>query len=233
MGRSILSTKIDKILMLVSILSQYDFFNVIMNDGTDFKCTEIMVDDSGCLEFKRMFATPLYSDQIVDVHAISTKEYVCKSDKREYTIVPINNKPINLPIRSEKNWKSIVDLLDPSLFGDRFTTYIKELDILVLVVDPYLLGELTIKERLQIQHIIDVELHGLSRSMQMCRTVCFQVKIHDGRHRIYAGMYDLEHNQSVTSKMIYDERKKEVPKALHKAATKVISYAESVFETLG
>lgn len=219
-----------KILALITILSKYDFFRIAISDGTEFKCTEISCDEFGCIEFKRQFSTPVYSDRITEIEAISTKEFICESKRKTYVIVPLHNKPIEIPIRENRKLESVIDLFKIDYFGSRFTTYIKELDLLILVVDPYLLGELTRKEHFKIQRMIDVELHGLSRSMQMCRTVCFQVRIHDNRHRVYAGMYDLERGQSVTSKVIFDERTaKYISAELYEAVKKVYSYAESIY----
>lgn len=134
-----------KILALITILSKYDFFRIAISDGTEFKCTEISCDEFGCIEFKRQFSTPVYSDRITEIEAISTKEFICESKRKTYVIVPLHNKPVEIPIRENRKLESVIDLFKIDYFGSRFTTYIKELDLLILVVDPYLLGELTRK----------------------------------------------------------------------------------------
>ena len=68
-----------------------------------------------------------------------------------------------------------------------------------------LLGKLTITEQAQIKSIINVYLYGKGQAMQMCRTVCFQVRLHDDRNRIYAGILDLERGCSITSRQIFEE----------------------------
>ncbi len=40
------------------------------------------------------------------------------------------------------------------------------------------------------------------QAMQMCRTVCFQVRLYDDRNRIYAGIFDAERGCSITSRQI-------------------------------
>ena len=117
--------------------------------------------------------------------------------------------------------------MDTAYIGERFTNYIKELDMLVLAVDPWLLGELHPVEQRQIQRIINVYLDGYSNSMQMSRTICFQVRLHDGNKRIYAGVYDLEGQISISSVLLYDDRDIDiVSDNLHKKAQRMFSYAE-------
>ena len=135
----------NKILALIAILSKYDFFRVSSSDGTEFNCTEIICNEFGCIEFKRLFSTPIYLERITAIEAVSAKEFVCKSKGRTYIIVPLHNKPSKIQVRENRNIGSLIDLFNVDYFGNRFTTYIKELDLLILVVDPYLLGELTKK----------------------------------------------------------------------------------------
>lgn len=200
-----------KILSLVSLLSNYDLFHISVDNGREFNATEIVGRNDGTIEFRRIFATSTYTDDIVvDIQAKSEKEFVCMTDKSVYVITALHTKPQDDIISSPKLICDVTDLMDVAFIGSQFTRYIKELDILLLVVDPYRLGNLSAVDQNKIQRIINRSLDGLSRSMQMCRTVCFQVRMNDGCKRIYAGVYDLEHQCSVTSKELYNERDREI-----------------------
>lgn len=200
-----------KMLSLISLLSKYDLFHVSADNGKEFNATQIVGNNEGFMEFKRLFANPVYSNgYVVDIQAIRETEFICKTATVTYHISALHNKPQDSIIRDRKTWKEVSDLMDMDYIGERLIHYIKELDMLILVVDPILLGELHPIEQRQIQHIINAYLDGYSDSMQMSRTICFQVKLHDGRNRIYAGVYDLEGQRSITSVLIYDDRDKEV-----------------------
>ena len=189
-----------KMLSLFSLLSKYDLFHISADNGREFNATEIVGDNAGYMEFKRLFANSVHSNgYVVDIQAISEIEFICKTSSVVYHISALHTKQQDSIIRERKIWKEISDLMCVDYFGDRLISYVKELDMLILVVDPSLLGELHPMEQRQIQHIINVYLNGYSDSMQMSRTVCFQIKLHDGRNRIYAGVYDLEGQNSITS----------------------------------
>lgn len=196
-----------KMLSLLSLLSKYDLFHVSADNGNEFNATKIVSDKSGYLEFKRLFATSVYSNgYVIDIQAINENAFVCKTASTTYHISALHIKPQEIVRRKRKQWSDISDLMDTSFIGERYNKYIKELDMLVLVIDPALLGELHPAEQRQIQHIINVYLDGYSNSMQMSRTVCFQIRLNDGCNKIYAGMFDLEGQCSVTSVQIYSDR---------------------------
>lgn len=219
-----------KMLSLLSLLSKYDLFHISADNGREFNATEIVGDNAGYMEFKRLFANSVHSNgYVVDIQAINETEFICKTSSVAYHISALHTKPQDSIIRERKIWKEISDLMCVDYFGDRLINYVKELDMLVLVVDPSLLGELHPMEQRQIQHIINVYLDGYSDSMQMSRTVCFQIKLHDGRNRIYAGVYDLEGQHSVTSVSIYDDRDKEIiADDLYNKAQGVLKYAKEM-----
>ena len=219
-----------KMLSLFSLLSKYDLFHISADNGREFNATEIVGDNAGYMEFKRLFANSVHSNgYVVDIQAISEIEFICKTSSVVYHISALHTKQQDSIIRERKIWKEISDLMCVDYFGDRLISYVKELDMLILVVDPSLLGELHPMEQRQIQHIINVYLHGYSDSMQMSRTVCFQIKLHDGRNRIYAGVYDLEGQNSITSIPIYDDRDKEIiADDLYNKAQGVLKYAKEM-----
>ena len=219
-----------KMLSLFSLLSKYDLFHISADNGREFNATEIVGDNAGYMEFKRLFANSVHSNgYVVDIQAISEIEFICKTSSVVYHISALHTKQQDSIIRERKIWKEISDLMCVDYFGDRLISYVKELDMLILVVDPSLLGELHPMEQRQIQHIINVYLNGYSDSMQMSRTVCFQIKLHDGRNRIYAGVYDLECQNSITSIPIYDDRDKEIiADDLYNKAQGVLKYAKEM-----
>ena len=223
-----------KMFSLISLLSKYDLFHISVDDGQEFNATEICNRESGTVEFKRLFAVPVYTDNIViDIHAIADRIFICKTLDKTYKIQALHSKPQKSIIRKHKTWNEISEFMDITYFSDQFTSYIKELDMLVLVVDPWLLGDLLPVEYNQIKNIINVYLGGLSRSMQMSRTVCFQIVSSNEYDRIYAGMYDLEGCCSVTSKLIYDARDVEImPDDFYQKAQSILKYAKIMREKL-
>lgn len=218
-----------RMLSLISLLSKYDLFHITTDNGREFNATEIVSENEGYMEFKRLFANSVHSNgYVVDIQAISEIEFICKTSSVVYHISALHTKQQDSIIRERKIWKEISDLMCVDYFGDRLISYVKELDMLILVVDPSLLGELHPMEQRQIQHIINVYLNGYSDSMQMSRTVCFQIKLHDGRNRIYAGVYDLEGQCSVTSVLIYDDRDKEnFSDEFYNKAQAILKYAKT------
>lgn len=194
-----------KLLSFFALMSNYDYFSVKKENEPTFFSTGIERSCGWVLKFMRKFATPVYSDgELVSVVAISNTEFKCQIGEFTYYIRPLHEKPSSLPIRNKKDWQNIVDFADTEYINTNKCQYIKELDLLVLVVDPDLLGELTSVEESQIKRLINIRLHGNGAAMQMCCSVCFQCKIHSDRHMIYAGMYDMENSVSVTSVMVYN-----------------------------
>jgi len=219
----------EKLLALTVLLSNYDFFRIVVDSESKFCATQIVGRGDGYLEFKRLFATSVYTDgALVKIYAETETVYVCETNNRIYRIYALHRKQHQIPIRPQKKLDSVVDLMDISYFGDRFFTYDKEQKILTYVVDPYELGELTKKEQFQIKNIINIYLGGLSASMQICRTVCFQIQMDNGRNKIYAGIYDLEHQRPITSKLIFDELDVDIiPEDLYVQSCFLLEHANS------
>lgn len=223
-----------KMLSLISLLSKYDLFHISVDNGKEFNATEIIGRESGTLEFRRLFATPIFTDDIVvNIQAADIDGFICNTPNQTYRIKALHNKPQDIIARKHKTWKEISDLMDTDYFSEEFVIHIKELDMLILAVDPWLLGELSPVEKNQIKNIINIYLGGLSRSMQMSRSVCFQIRNVDGHDRIYAGIYDLEGRCSVTSKLIYDDRDKEtVSDEFYQKAQCILKYAKAMWKKL-
>ena len=205
-----LHTKIDpvpkeKILFLISLLSKYSLFHVRTDKDKEFNATTIVLyDDTGYLEFKRCFATSVYSKgYIIDIAATSTTEFVCKTPSTTYFITCLHSKSQDYVVRPQKKWNDVFDLMDISFIGNSII-FDNDHNLVTLVVDPYLLGELSSAEEYQIRFIINVYLGGYSNLMQVSRTVYFQVRLDDKSDEIYAGIYDLENESCLTKKLICD-----------------------------
>lgn len=194
---------------LVTELSRFKMFKVVSDVG-EFGATEIVDHLESFLEFKRQFATSIFSDDVLtSIIKIADDKYSCTTVSTTYTIFCIGERD-QLTNQKYRRWSEIADLMDLSYINPNMRLYICELDLMVLPVDPAMLGRLTITEQAQIKRIINTYLDGKGHSMQMCRTVCFQVRLNDERNRIYAGIYDLERGCSITSKQIFEEYMSEV-----------------------
>lgn len=195
-----------KMLSFFALLSNYDYFSIQKEDDPTFFATGIERSCGCVLKFMRKFATPVYSDgELISVAAISDTEFKCRIGEFTYYIRALHEKSNVLPVRKKKDWKNILDFADTEYINKDKCQYIKELDLLVLVVDPDLLGELTAVEESQIKRLINIRLHGNGVAMQMCRSVCFECKIHSDNQIIYAGMYDMENRVPVSSVMVYNK----------------------------
>lgn len=190
---------------LVSELSRFKMFNVVMDNGVEFGATEIVDHMENFLEFRRQFATSVFSDDaLISIEKVADDKYRCITIPATY-VISCFGKRDQVTDRKHRRWNEVADLMDLSYINPEMKLYIRELDLIVLPVDPAMLGNLTITEQAQIKRIINTYLDGKGRSMQMCRTVCFQVRLSDERNRIYAGIYDLERGRSITSKQIFEE----------------------------
>lgn len=201
----------EKILSFVAILSNYDLFQITIDDWKQFKATGVECVLNGFLEFRRLFALSVFSDDVlIEIRAVSATEFICRTPTETYKIEALHKKPQTMKVGKLRHWNNVFDFMDTSYFGDRLNQYIKELDTVILVVDPYLLGELPRHQQERISHIINAQLDGRSKSMQLCRTICFQVRMNDDQNRIYAGVFDLENQNSITSRLIFDQSMVEI-----------------------
>ena len=190
---------------LVENLGQFGMFKVTTDKGIEFMTTEIVSNMGVFLEFRRLFASSVYTDNaVIGIKYVSKTVAICKTSTTTYTIKAVygRKEPID---RGRRKFNQVEDLMDLQYVDDNFNMYFPELDLLILPIHPALLGKLTITEQAQIKRIINVYLYGKEQSMQMCRTVCFQVRLHDDRNRIYAGIFDLERGCSITSRQIFEE----------------------------
>ena len=194
----------EKMLMLVTVLSDYDFFRIEMETGKKFYSTRIETFQYSFLVFRRLFSVlELSDDKITSIKANTETEFVCTTPKHTYTIFALHKKPDYIAEHIERSYRSIVDLMDVNFIGSRFTKYQKETDSILLVVDPYCIGEMTSIQEMQIARVIDFEF-GKNVKYRMCRTICFQVPM-DGSNELYVGIYDLENMVPALCDLIYDD----------------------------
>ncbi len=211
-----------KMLTLVALLSNYDLFHVSVNDGREFGATRI-ADAYGCfLHFERQFAKGLYTDEkILDIRANSETEFVCSCTNSTYTITALHKKPESIRPHTNRTYKEIEDLMDISFFSERLSY--RDSEGVVLVVDPYCMGELTTEEHNLIKKLIDVNLYGLKNSLQKCRTIFFQIL----REKIYAGIFSLENNKILTIGLLYDMNlNNEISNTYLEKVTNLIAYSK-------
>lgn len=82
-----------KMLSLFSLLSKYDLFHISADNGREFNATEIVGDNAGYMEFKRLFANSVHSNgYVVDIQAISEIEFICKTSSVVYHISALHTK---------------------------------------------------------------------------------------------------------------------------------------------
>lgn len=162
-----------KLLSFLALLSDYDYFSIQKADEPVFHTTGIERSCGWVLKFNRKFATPVYSDgELAFVTALSETEFDCQIGMFTYHIHALHKKPKAIPIRSKRNWRSVMDLADIEYINIEKSQYIKELDLLVLVVDPDKLGELTAIEETQIKRIINISLMAMEL---LCRCAVLSV----------------------------------------------------------
>lgn len=194
-----------KLLSLLALLSNYEYFSVQKDDDPVFYATSIERSCGNVLKFDKKFATPVYSDgEVNSITALTDTIFQCQIGEFTYKIQALRKKPQSIPDRPKKNWNHILDFADTEYINVNMSQYINEKDLLVLVADPNLMGELSRLEQIKIRRLINIRLQGYGTSMQKCRSVCFVCKIHDKNQIIYAGMYDLENQIPVTNVMAYN-----------------------------
>lgn len=183
-----------------AVLSNYNWFKVTTETETEksvFYATGIEAQfDGATIKLKKQFVTPVYLGGFESVTAETENRFVfdviCAG---KYTIEGMKkdfSNPNQCRTR-KKAYKTVADLAEVDFINPEWTQYDKNNDTVILVVDP-LRMDLTNYAEAQIKRIINIYLNGQSRKKQICRTVCFKVKVNDPYKKIYADVYDLEKN---------------------------------------
>lgn len=189
-------------LKAVSVLSGFNWYKITAENtenGTQvFYATGLIADHSGeVIKAEKQFATPVYMAGFESVTAeaenrfvfdvIGAGKYKIEGMKRDFS------DPNQYRTR-KKAYKAVSDLAEVDFINPEWTQYDKNNDTVILVVDPFRMGLTNYAEE-QIKHIININLNGQSSEKQICRTVCFKVKVNDPYKKIFADVYDLEKNQ--------------------------------------
>lgn len=231
-----LSTEENQLQMLMALLSDFDLFSIQVNGAAAFHATQIILRKDRFLEFGKLFAKPQFTDgKVESCEATQNMTFIVRTKFSTYTIRPLHKKPENIAISEQSEWKEIADLMQTKFFGSRLNKILTDESAALLVVDPYLIGELTPLADYQIARIINVYLDGKRLSLQIPRTVYFRVPYHCAENAIYAGIYDLAVQKPVTETLIYSEFTKDQvdPEVLGKYqslfyAAAVAAYGKSV-----
>ena len=141
---------------LVENLGQFGMFKVTTDKGIEFMTTEIVGNMGVFLEFRRLFASSVYTDNaVIGIKYVSKTVVICKTSTTTYTIKAVygRKEPVN---RGRRKFSQIEDLMDLKYVDDNYNMYFPELDLLILPIHPVLLGKLTITEQAQIKSIIKI-----------------------------------------------------------------------------
>lgn len=202
----------NRLLTLSAVLSNYDMFSVQVNGAAPFYATSIQHRKDHFLEFRKMFAVPSFTDgKVVACSAQPDGSFSVQTKFSTYIIRPLHSKPEWIRPSYNPTLKGLTDLMKANYFGERLNQYRKEEHDVLLVVDPYLIGELTEGEQYQIQRIINVYLDGKRQSLQIPRTVYYRIPFGCKDNNIFAGIFDLALKTPVNGaeKMIYSNKMSE------------------------
>lgn len=187
-------------LKAVSVLSGFNWFKVTTETETEkseFYATGIEAQfDGETIKLEKQFATAFYMAGFEKVTAEAENRFVFDViGAGKYTVEGLKkdfSDPNQYRTR-KKAYKAVSDLAEVDFINPEWTQYGKNNDTVVLVVDPFRMGLTSYAEE-QIKRIININLNGQGSEKQICRTVCFKVKVNDPYKKIYADVYDLEKN---------------------------------------
>lgn len=190
---------VNKALFAVTYLSRYNWFNVSTEDTVgktfNFCATEIMIRESGCVQFNRQFATPKSSDsRIEEVFPVNENKFLfMDGGGTVYTIECCNKALADRDTASGSKD-------DPASLIDWSRSQIDETGKAFVVLDLRKLGNITPIVSRRIAHYINAYMGGYADCYQVPRTIYFQ-EADNGE--IYGGVYSLEAEKPVT-KVLYD-----------------------------
>ena len=121
---------------LVENLGRFGMFKVTTNKGIEFMTTEIVSNMGVFLEFRRLFASSVYTDNaVIGIEYVSKTVVICKTSTTIYTIKAVYDRkePVD---RGRRKFSQIEDLMDLEYVDDNYNMYFPELDLLILFVHP-------------------------------------------------------------------------------------------------
>lgn len=95
---------------LVENLGQFGMFKVTTDKGIEFMTTEIVGNMGVFLEFRRLFASSVYTDNaVIGIKYVSKTVVICKTSTTTYTIKAVygRKEPVN---RGRRKFSQIEDL---------------------------------------------------------------------------------------------------------------------------
>jgi hypothetical protein len=196
---------------VVNLFSQYDYFKIVVNDQYEFKATAILEHIPGFLEFERLFASAVISDDVITgFEMIEQMECVCNTPTRTYKIIALHCKPKDDVKLKVEGWNDIFDFMNPQYFNPEKIQYNEEKHLATCVVDPYRLGGLSYRQKKKIESIINANLRGQNINQQFCRTIYFQTNLQDEQRKIYAGIFNLENGEITATRLIHENYMEEI-----------------------
>lgn len=179
-----------------AILSNYNWFKVTTEKEMFYSTGLEAQFDGKVIKIKRKFATSVSMAGFNSVTAEAENRIVFDViGAGKYTVEGLEkdfSDPNQYSTR-KKVYKAVSDLAEIDFINPEWTQYDRNNDTVILVVDPFRMGLTSYAEE-QIKRIININLNGQSSEKQICRTVCFKVKVNDPYKKIYADVYDLEKN---------------------------------------
>lgn len=194
-----------------AVLSGFNWYKVNVNrDGneSEFYATELEVTHEGAtIKIHRQFATPEYMGGFTKITAAAENCIVFEAESMDYSSGNGRRIAIKYTVEGlkkdfsdpdqystrKKVYKAVSDLAEVDFINPEWTQYDRNNDTVILIVDPFKMGLTSYAEE-QIKRIININLNGQGSEKQICRTVCFKVKVNDPYKKIYADVYDLEKN---------------------------------------
>ena len=192
-----------KVLMMVALLSSYDLILVVEDDEKRYYISEVACLFENCLELKRLFATPFYTDSVKSIISVCENEIICHTETHEYTFIGLHEKLDYYDPGNQRTWQSILDVIS-NVDYNRTNQYTAN-GFTYLILTPESFGELTTKESFQIKNLINTYLDGNKAKYQVPRSIYFKAKTDFEKNQdqnIYAGIYDLGFKQPLNEQMI-------------------------------
>ena len=186
---------VNKSLFAVAYLSRFNWFSVstenTVGKTSNFCATDIMIRESGCVQFNRQFATPIISDgRIEEVLPVNENKFLFMDEGGTvYTIEATNKALANSETASGSKD-------DPASLIDWSRSDIDTAGNMLVVLDLRKLGNISNVEYSRIKNYMNINLGGLSVKNQVCRTIYVEAA---NNQQITVGLYNLEQERKMTA----------------------------------
>lgn len=186
---------VNKSLFAVAYLSRFNWFSVFTENTvgktSNFCATEIMIRESGTLQFNRQFATPKISDgRIEEVLPVNESKFLFMDEGGTVYTVEAANKAL-----ADRDTAS-GSKDDPASLIDWSRSDIDTAGNMLVVLDLRKLGNISNVEYSRIKNYMNINLGGLSVKNQVCRTIYVEAA---NNQQITVGLYNLEQERKMTA----------------------------------